>query len=117
MMSFAKIDVGSIEGFWEANFEFVPTGPQSKKFALSGMDTKCFLYNSGSMLPNIGSGQASSIFFFVVVLIFKTRLRNRRVLALVKYFIAPPFLVFTVQLLYQFATDATLCALLQFRAY
>jgi hypothetical protein len=80
MMSLAKIDVMSIEWFWEMYFSFQDSGPLSKKFALAGMDSYNFLYNSGSMIPNILSGQGSSIFFFVVIVVFRKRLRNKWIL-------------------------------------
>lgn len=56
MMTFAKIDVASIDWFWQDNFEFVQTAALNSKFELSGMETKNFLFNSGSLLPNILTG-------------------------------------------------------------
>ena len=56
MMTFAKLDVASIDWFWADNFIFVETSPLNTKFELSGMETKNFLYNSGSLLPNCFGG-------------------------------------------------------------
>ena len=81
------------------------------------MDSYNFLYNSGSMIPNILSGQGSSIFFFIVIVVFRKRLRNKWILWMVEYFISPTLVGYTIQLLYQFTIDASICSLLQFKAY
>jgi len=69
------------------------------------------------MIPNILSGQGSSIFFFIVIVVFRKRLRNKWILWMVEYFISPTLVGFTIQLLYQFTIDASICSLLQFKAY
>jgi hypothetical protein len=84
---------------------------------MSGMESKTFLYNSGSIIPNILTGQLSSIFFIILLLIFRNQMRKKYVVLGISLFMAPPFLNFTIQLLYQFATDATISTLLQCKAY
>jgi hypothetical protein len=117
MMTFAKLDLLSIDWLWADNYEFAETGAHNSKFELSGMETKNFLFNSGSLLPNCFGGILSSaVFAFWVVYMLKHQ-GGRWVSLLTKKLVAPPMKLAVIQLLYQFTTDAVICSLLQFRAY
>ena len=52
MMTFAKVDILNIDWFWDENFEFKPTSALTDKFEMGGMETKNFLFNSGSLAVN-----------------------------------------------------------------
>jgi len=118
MMTFAKLDMVSIDGWWAENFEFVPTTALNAKFELSGMETKGFLFNSGSLLPNIAGGMAQSFLFALLVrVVFRYCKTKRSVNFVVKRALAPPVKSAIQHLLYQFTIDVVICSLLQFSAY
>ena len=72
MMTFAKLDVLSTDWYWADNYEFAETEAHNSKFELSGMETKNFLFNSGSLLPNCFGGILNScVFVFVSMLTLK----------------------------------------------
>lgn len=112
MMTFAKVDVASVDWFWDENFQFKDTTALTEKFEISGMETKNFLFNTGSLSVNMGSIILSSILFYLIKLLFVRYIENPYVLVLTKYFTAPNLKNIIVLILYQFTTDAVLCSMI-----
>jgi hypothetical protein len=117
MMTFAKIDIASIDWYWDQNFKFQETAPLTPKFEMSGMETKNFLFNTGSLFVNGTSIILSSILFYLIKLFGLKYIKNPFVLVLTKYFTAPRVRASIVLFLYSFTTDTVLCSLLLFYAY
>ena len=112
MMTFAKVDVMNIDWFWEENFKFEETEALTPKFEMSGMETKNFLFNTGSFAVNFAGIISASVVFYLIQYFGKKHITNPYVLALTKKFMAPMLGNSIVLALYQFSTDAILCSII-----